>query len=519
MHDLDVDALMSALPTYTQEGSKALRHRLSTPITDVAEIHERQQEIRAVRKQIKTASLLNKGGKEIQAIRKRLAENEPIVASIASTPDDSRHTEYYSQILWDSKNAWFRWLNEVNWIQELIVIGRTLVLPGMAMLMPFILLVMPIMVLTANKGTAWTAQDYLELLSDAVSKAMPTAGIKARFKGAGGIMEAGEQCVHVAIAIGMFIASIWSQVSSAIAMRSVVTDMRTRAQALEQFLKDANTLSIYTDPANLSVPVLVCEIAKSQGELARFGRGWNNPALLQSLLKEVGRMDMLAAIALAKNSCFPTQDSKQGLVLRSFYHPGVATNQRVYNTLLLGTDKPHAILTGPNRGGKSTVLKAIGTAVLMAHTVGIVFAREANIPMFDHIVTAMEPRDHLGKLSLFESEIEFAKNVRALKGRVFLLMDEIFHGTNAHDGTEASQVFMDGLYTRESNVTSIISTHYMELPEHFKKQVQTICMESSQDTGDETLRYTYKLRPGVNRVSSVREILRERGLLVRPSTE
>jgi DNA mismatch repair protein MutS len=198
----------------------------------------------------------------------------------------------------------------------------------------------------------------------------------------------------------------------------------------------------------------------------------------------------------------------------------VPLKKRVYNSVSLVSDVSGALhqnvlLTGPNRGGKSTLLKALGTAVLMSQTVGIVFAREAWIPRFTNIITALAPADVVGKLSLFEAEIEFAKDVKSRLGPLtFLMMDEIFHGTNAHDGVEASQVFLDQLYDpKVRGLFSVVSTHYMDLPERYKG-VQQLCMEASVNPDDpDRLVYTYKVCGGVNRFSSVREILRERGLL------
>jgi energy-coupling factor transporter ATP-binding protein EcfA2 len=213
------------------------------------------------------------------------------------------------------------------------------------------------------------------------------------------------------------------------------------------------------------------------------------------------------------------------------------------------------LLTGPNRGGKSTLLKSIGSAILMAQTVGIVFAKSATLPVFQNVITALSPQDVVGKLSLFEAEIEFAKDVKARladsKGPTFLMMDEIFHGTNAHDGVEASQVFLDQLYNvAAKDVFSVVSTHYMDLPARYgpavclppavssdvsgsdvsgsdvsgagfsdisgskDAKVQNLCMDSSVDPADpDRLIYSYRVIQGVNRFSSVREILRERGLL------
>jgi DNA mismatch repair ATPase MutS len=248
---------------------------------------------------------------------------------------------------------------------------------------------------------------------------------------------------------------------------------------------------------------------------------------------------MLASVALAKRTCFARTGA--ALRLKDLYHPALSVEDRVYNSIEMdptedasGNKKQHVLLTGPNRGGKSTFLKSLGAAILLNQTVGVVFARRAELPVFGSIVTALAPADRLGEMSLFEAEIEFAKGVRetvrTATQPVFLMMDEIFHGTNAHDGVEASQVFLDELYggsgtdgtvpsgtdgTVPAPVFSVVSTHYMDLPTRYgKKQTQNLCMDASVDPADpDRLVYTYRLCPGVNRFSSVREILRERGLL------
>jgi len=79
---------------------------------------------------------------------------------------------------------------------------------------------------------------------------------------------------------------------------------------------------------------------------------------------------------------------------------------------------------------------------------------------------------------------------------------------------EASCVFLDGIYKDSKDLFSVISTHYKELPERYKDQVQNLCMEASVDPKiPDRLKYSFRLRSGVNCLSSVREILRERGLL------
>ena len=136
---------------------------------------------------------------------------------------------------------------------------------------------------------------------------------------------------------------------------------------------------------------------------------------------------------------------------------------------------------------------------------------------FRGILTALEPCGKLGVASTFEAEIEFAKDVLAAEERpLFVMMDEIFHSTNAGDGVEASKVFMNRLYSL-SGVNSVISTHYKELATTFS-EVQTLQLVAH--TGEEgRLIYTYTVAPGISEKSSVMEILAERGLMTTVATD
>jgi DNA mismatch repair ATPase MutS len=174
------------------------------------------------------------------------------------------------------------------------------------------------------------------------------------------------------------------------------------------------------------------------------------------------------------------------------------------------------LLTGPNRGGKSTYCKAIGLAIVTAQTWGFAYAESMTWSPFATVLTALEPCGKLGHCSTFEAEIEFAKNVlRSTETPAFVMMDEIFHSTNAHDGVAASKVFLSQLYEKPDTI-SIVSTHYAELTTIYKGRVSAQQLVATESDG--VLTYTYKVAPGVSSLSSVMEILEERGLLIRKDT-
>lgn len=507
--DLDVTQITRAFPTVTKAGSDELLRRIQTPVQDPTTLQKRQAQLQEIQRLLRDPSTLTR----VHALRKTLGDSEEAVRSVATAGDDTRMKEYYNQILWPA-DSWFAPLNHRSWVVELLVFLRTILLPGLAVIMPLFILVAPFILYTFVLKKPIGVTEYMDIIQQSLKKAVPSVLGAPRFAGKGGVLEIGEKFVHVGLSLGMFVFSIWNQISAALHMRKIVGDIRDRSGAVRQF-RDA-TLELST---LLHHPVDLGQ-EWSAGSFGPFGDAWNTPERIHTVLRAAGELDMIVSVALRKRICFPTYSDSTDprLEIQDLYHPGVAKEKRVYNSLTM-KDRRHILLTGPNRGGKSTLLKSIGVATIMAQTLGIVFARKATLPIFHSVVSALSPSDDLGQMSLFEAEIEFAKQVKQTvsesTGPVFLMMDEIFHGTNAHDGVEAAQIFLDDLYAMEQPVFSIVSTHYMDLPKRYgDAHTQNLCMEASQDPVDpDRLVYTYRLSPGVNMFSSVREILRERGLL------
>ena len=511
LRDIDVAGLADVFDTVTEAGRTQLIARLSAPTADTVTLDKRRAQLRAMRTTCQTAETRG----EIVAARAVLRDTEAYVRAVLDAKNDKRHAEYYNQVMW-SPESFTAFLNERGWITELVVFFRTLFLPGMSLLMPIAILLMPVLLFRYVLKQELTMDAYFKMITTALKKAMPSVLGKPQFAGRGGLMESGEQIAHLAVSAAVFVGSIWSQISAARALRGVVVDMRARAASVRAMAGAVSRLEgllgLESTEATAGWPL---------SDLGLFGQVWNRPAVAQRLLDRAGELDMLVALALQKRVCFPRRGDH--VALTDLYHPGTGA-RRVMNSVVMGSrEGPHILLTGPNRGGKSTLLKSIGAAVLMAQTVGVVFARRAVLPVFGAIITALQPADKLGKLSLFEAEIEFAKGVKELVQpggpTTFLMMDEIFHGTNAHDGVEASQVFLDDLYTSSGvSLFSIVSTHYMGLPARYGPTgtgvAQTLCMDAATDPVDpDRLVYTYRLKEGINGLSSVREILRERGLL------
>jgi DNA mismatch repair ATPase MutS len=180
--------------------------------------------------------------------------------------------------------------------------------------------------------------------------------------------------------------------------------------------------------------------------------------------------------------------------------------------------KSHALLTGPNRGGKSTTLRAILSSCLLAHTYGCAFASYAAMTPFETLHACLTAEDLPGKKSRFEREIEFtALTLKPSAGYSLVLVDELYHSTNPPDAALACTQYTKQLWLK-SNTLSVISTHLFEFVEHAPTTVQRLCCPATVRE-DQSIHYTYKLSEGICKVSSVNELLVENGLLRVPANK
>jgi len=175
-------------------------------------------------------------------------------------------------------------------------------------------------------------------------------------------------------------------------------------------------------------------------------------------------------------------------------------------------ENPHAILTGPNGGGKSSFLRSVLQSVLIGHAFGFAPAQTALMPRFEWIASGLQLRDTPGKLSMFETEVKFAADcLRASRhGPGLILFDELFHSTNPPDSARTATQFLRRLWKR-NDVFTVVSTHIFPLVATAPKNVQAICCPATKDESGE-ITYSYGVQPGICDVSSVHTVWEKFGL-------
>lgn len=232
--------------------------------------------------------------------------------------------------------------------------------------------------------------------------------------------------------------------------------------------------------------------------------------------------DLEAAVSLATHAAEHPEDAWPRVVAgdgariaaTGLGHPLLPGETLVRNDLALGGACRLAVISGSNMSGKSTLLKAIGTNLVLAQAGGPV--RATALAMAPCALGAsLVLRDSLleGR-SRFFAEIVRLRDIVALTDGpqpVVFLLDELLSGTNSHDRAIGAEGVLRGLVER--GAIGFVTTHDLALTRiaadlgpravnwHFEDR-----FESGQ------LRFDYRLKPGVVTRSNALELMRSVGL-------
>ena len=205
--------------------------------------------------------------------------------------------------------------------------------------------------------------------------------------------------------------------------------------------------------------------------------------------------------------------------VRAFWNPGVDPKIVVTNDIELGVEKPNnIILTGPNTGGKSTVIKSVLIDLLLAQTLGIAPCDQLLFTPFAVLNCYLNITDDLSAgVSLFKAEVLRAKAlidaVRKLTvGQFsFTIMDEVFSGTSPKEGEEAAFMFAKELGGMQNSICSI-ATHFPKLTElEAMNQFKNYQVKVWKDEANNWVR-PFKLEEGKSSINIAMDLLDEAGI-------
>ena len=154
--------------------------------------------------------------------------------------------------------------------------------------------------------------------------------------------------------------------------------------------------------------------------------------------------------------------SEDHLELIDVRHPLlVLKNEKVIpNTVKLGDDKRILLLSGPNAGGKTVLLKSVGLAAQMARCGLLVCANEGSkIPFFRQLFVAVGDAQSVdAALSTFAAHLLVLNNAAKAKGHdKLILIDEIAGSTDPEEGSALARAFIE-TYSK-NGVFGVLTSH------------------------------------------------------------
>ena len=205
----------------------------------------------------------------------------------------------------------------------------------------------------------------------------------------------------------------------------------------------------------------------------------------------------------------PQVSEGQEIQLLHVRHPLV--KNAVANDVHFGKELTAIVITGPNTGGKTIMLKTLGLTQLMAQSgLPILADKGSCVGIFEEIFADIGDEQSIEQsLSTFSSHMT---NIVDILGKVnqnsLLLLDELGAGTDPQEGAALAMSILEDLRLRQ--VKTMATTHYPELKAY---GIETAYVQdASMEFDTASLRPTYRFMQGVPGRSNAFEIAKRLGL-------
>ena len=226
----------------------------------------------------------------------------------------------------------------------------------------------------------------------------------------------------------------------------------------------------------------------------------------------IGHLDLIRAkvrFIQERQAVVPQLSDKQEIQLLHVRHPLV--KNAVANDVHFGKELTAIVITGPNTGGKTIMLKTLGLTQLMAQSgLPILADRGSRVGIFEEIFADIGDEQSIEQsLSTFSSHMT---NIVDILGKVnqhsLLLLDELGAGTDPQEGAALAMAILEDLRLRQ--VKTMATTHYPELKAY---GIETAFVQNaSMEFDTASLRPTYRFMQGVPGRSNAFEIAKRLGL-------
>lgn len=238
---------------------------------------------------------------------------------------------------------------------------------------------------------------------------------------------------------------------------------------------------------------------------------------LMRVLELVYEFDAMVSLADTTDDCgfvMPTiADGAPSVTAQGLKHPLVV--DAVGNGCEVDAERRVIFLTGPNMAGKTTYLRAVATAVYMAHLGMGVCAQALCFVPVQRLITCISMADDLQDgVSYFRAEALRVKTVaQSIADGVttVALMDEPFKGTNVKDAYDASLAVLRR-FAQAERCLFLVSSHLIELSEPLARTERIDFRYFEAEESQTRLSFDYRLQAGVSDQRLGMRVLEEEGV-------
>lgn len=226
----------------------------------------------------------------------------------------------------------------------------------------------------------------------------------------------------------------------------------------------------------------------------------------------IGHLDLIKAkyrFMRDYKAVVPEVSNNRSIQLLQLRHPLI--ENAVANDLHFTEDLTEIVITGPNTGGKTIMLKTLGLAQIMAQSgLPILADPGSRVGIFSQVFADIGDEQSIEQsLSTFSSHMT---NIVSILNQVdtasLILLDELGAGTDPQEGAGLAIAILEDLRLR--GIKTMATTHYPELKAY---GIETAGVQNaSMEFDTASLRPTYRFMQGVPGRSNAFEIARRLGL-------
>ena len=235
------------------------------------------------------------------------------------------------------------------------------------------------------------------------------------------------------------------------------------------------------------------------------------------LINSLWNFSQIEFIFSKMNFCARNGFNKQNIVnsqelnLKKAYNPLIDKDLVVKNDVILDNKGNSLIITGPNTGGKTVILKTVGLCVYLSHLGFYIPAlEESTVGFFEDVFVDVGDEQSIeNNLSTFSSHMTNIIHIlNKTNDKSIILLDELCSGTDPSEGAVLSIALLEKF--KNLNATILCTTHYPEIKNYcFESEYYK---NSSMEFDFEKLKPTYRFIIGLPGKSNAINISAKLGL-------